>query len=71
MFLKKFDPPSSGATYGQRPNNQLGQKVKIAPTVQHSRPERVWPKLSSIQGIRGNLVYIVSLGRIKIINIQL
>ena len=25
------------------------------------RPERVWPKLSSIQGIRANLVYIVSL----------
>ena len=30
------------------------------------RPERVWPKLSSIQGIRANLVYIVSL-RIKCI----
>ena len=26
------------------------------------RTERVWPKLSSIQGIRANLVYIVSLG---------
>ena len=25
------------------------------------RPERVWPKLSSIQGIRSNLVYLVSL----------
>ena len=25
------------------------------------RPERVWPKLSSIQAIRANLVYIVSL----------
>ena len=25
------------------------------------RPERVWPKLSSTQGIRANLVYIVSL----------
>ena len=25
------------------------------------RPERVWPKLSSIQVIRANLVYIVSL----------
>ena len=25
------------------------------------RTERVWPKLSSIQGIRANLVYIVSL----------
>ena len=25
------------------------------------RPERVWHKLSSIQGIRANLVYIVSL----------
>ena len=25
------------------------------------RPERVWPKLTSIQGIRANLVYIVSL----------
>ena len=25
------------------------------------RPERVWPKLSSIQGITANLVYIVSL----------
>ena len=25
------------------------------------RPARVWPKLSSIQGIRANLVYIVSL----------
>ena len=25
------------------------------------RPERVWPKLSSIQGIRANLVYILSL----------
>ena len=25
------------------------------------RPERVWPKLSSIQGIRANLVYLVSL----------
>ena len=25
------------------------------------RPERVWPKLSSIQSIRANLVYIVSL----------
>ena len=27
------------------------------------RPERVWPKLSSTQGIRANLVYIVSLYR--------
>ena len=26
------------------------------------RTERVWPKLSSTQGIRANLVYIVSLG---------
>ena len=25
------------------------------------RPEKVWPKLSSIKGIRANLVYIVSL----------
>ena len=31
----------------------------ILPTC--ARPERVWPKLSSIQGIRVNLVYIVSL----------
>ena len=28
------------------------------------RTERVWPKLSSIQGIRANLVYIVSLSLI-------
>ena len=27
------------------------------------RPERVWRKLSSIQGIRANLVYIVSLAQ--------
>ena len=30
------------------------------------RTERVWPKLSSIQGIRANLVYIVSLVRLQI-----
>ena len=29
------------------------------------RPERVWPKLSSIQGIRANLVYTVSLSATK------
>ena len=29
------------------------------------RPERVWPKLSSIQGIRDNLVYIVSLVKVN------
>ena len=29
------------------------------------RTERVWPKLSSIQGIRANLVYIVSLTSFK------
>ena len=29
------------------------------------RPERVWPKMSSIQGIRANLVYIVSLGQFE------
>ena len=31
------------------------------------RPERVWPKLSSIQGIRANLVYIVSLALVPCI----
>ena len=29
------------------------------------RTERVWPKMSSIQGIRANLVYIVSLGQFE------
>ena len=32
------------------------------------RPERVWPKLSSIQGIRANLVYIVSLDIVSTIS---
>ena len=37
------------------------------------RPERVWPKLSSIQGIRANLVYIVSLDKLtkKFIQLQI
>ena len=34
------------------------------------RPERVCPKLSSIQGIRANLVYIVSLVCTKIISLH-
>ena len=35
------------------------------------RPERVWPKLSSIQGIRANLVYIVSLPVTKLQEYQI
>ena len=34
------------------------------------RPERVWPKLSSIQGIRANLVYIVSLDKPDFLSIS-